>query len=406
MRLIAALALSTVASGQMPEGDLLIASAFGEWLRHYAADGTLVADEIPGPRIGWSGATITDTGRWISGYYWPTAGLSIYEGTGVEHLSFHTPQTGGVLEVELFVDGTIAVLDSTTTTDIDLYSQQGAYLGTIATSLSTSAAFTILGNDIWVCESTTASLRHFDRAGTDLGSIPLGTVAATDVDWGPAGTLWVLLLFGDVRQYATDGTLLSSFDTGLGFGQRSIAVALDGSIWIASGPDMLRYGANGRLQSSFQVVPTADSIDVSKSRLGSKYCSPALPNSSGAPGVISVSGSAAVDANDLTLRATDLPAGEFGYFLVGSSQGQMTPPGSQGVLCLACSGSPGCTGIGRFSRPGMIVLGPTGSLTLDLTFLPLSPPVMVQPGDVWNFQCWYRDLGSSNFTDAVSVLFY
>ena len=32
--------------------------------------------------------------------------------------------------------------------------------------------------------------------------------------------------------------------------------------------------------------------------------------------------------------------------------------------------------------------------------------VAVQPGDTYNFQCWYRDIGNTNnFTDGVSILF-
>ncbi len=28
------------------------------------------------------------------------------------------------------------------------------------------------------------------------------------------------------------------------------------------------------------------------------------------------------------------------------------------------------------------------------------------PGDIWNFQCWYRDVANTNnFTNAVSVTF-
>ncbi|MCP3915910.1 MAG: hypothetical protein GY711_10180 [bacterium] len=135
------------------------------------------------------------------------------------------------------------------------------------------------------------------------------------------------------------------------------------------------------------------------------YCSPAQANSTGGPARISTTGSADVAASDLVLVAEDLPPGEFGYFLVGSNQGQVQPPGSQGTLCLSCSGFQGCAGIGRFSQAGQIVVGPTGSLLVDLGALPLTPPVTVQVGETWNFQCWYRDLGSSNFSDAVSVVF-
>ncbi|MCP3918853.1 MAG: hypothetical protein GY711_25170 [bacterium] len=145
-------------------------------------------------------------------------------------------------------------------------------------------------------------------------------------------------------------------------------------------------------------------MGVLSGRLETSYCSPALPNSSGSPAQIMAIGSPVVAHNDLTLTATGLPVSEFGYFLVGSNQGQVIPPGSQGVLCLAC-GFQGCAGIGRFNRANEIIQGPTGSLAIDLAALPLSPMAAVQPGETWNFQCWFRDLGSNNFTDAVSILF-
>ncbi len=74
-----------------------------------------------------------------------------------------------------------------------------------------------------------------------------------------------------------------------------------------------------------------------------------------------------------------------------------TPPGSSGVICLG-------TNIGRYN--GNVGQGPSFSLQVDLTAMPVNPPVAVQPGDSWNFQCWYRDIGNTNnFTDAVSVTF-
>ncbi|MCP3919656.1 MAG: hypothetical protein GY711_29335 [bacterium] len=148
----------------------------------------------------------------------------------------------------------------------------------------------------------------------------------------------------------------------------------------------------------------SEHVDIYAPSLGTPYCHPATANSTGFPATMSTNGSLFVDDNDLTLLAFDMPPGEFGYFLVGSNQGMFQPPGSQGILCLTC-GFQGCAGIGRFNRANEIVQGPTGSLSVDLTALPLSPPAPVQPGDTWNFQCWYRDLASSNFTDAVSVTF-
>jgi hypothetical protein len=37
--------------------------------------------------------------------------------------------------------------------------------------------------------------------------------------------------------------------------------------------------------------------------------------------------------------------------------------------------------------------------------MPLNPPVPVQTGETWYFQTWHRDGSSSNFTDALAILF-
>ncbi len=63
--------------------------------------------------------------------------------------------------------------------------------------------------------------------------------------------------------------------------------------------------------------------------------------------------------------------------------------------------------IGRYNQLQNIIVGPTGSIQIDLTAVPQPAGlVAVVPGETWNFQCWYRDVGNTNnFTDAVSVTF-
>ena len=136
--------------------------------------------------------------------------------------------------------------------------------------------------------------------------------------------------------------------------------------------------------------------------LGTRYCDPAQPNSTGHPGVLSATGSGSIATNSVLLSASQLPPQQFGYFLVSRHQGQFHPPGSQGIVCL--SGD-----IGRFNQPGQIIVGPIGATTIDLLTLPTNTPGshVTQPGETLNFQCWYRDVGdSNNFTDAVSVTFH
>ena len=45
------------------------------------------------------------------------------------------------------------------------------------------------------------------------------------------------------------------------------------------------------------------------------------------------------------------------------------------------------------------------AIQIDRTHLPTPPPRAIQPGETWRFQAWYRDGGSSNFSDAVAVTF-
>ncbi len=132
-------------------------------------------------------------------------------------------------------------------------------------------------------------------------------------------------------------------------------------------------------------------------RLGQSYCGPAVPNSSGRPAAVYACGSDEIADNYFVLFGTDLPAGQFGYFLTSQTQGFFMPPGSSGFICLGGN-------IGRYN--GNVGQGPSFSLQIDLTSIPVNPPVAVQPGDTWNFQAWYRDAGgTTNFTDAVAVTF-
>ncbi len=140
--------------------------------------------------------------------------------------------------------------------------------------------------------------------------------------------------------------------------------------------------------------------------IGSKHCSPSVPNSTGASGVLTCIGSRIAEDRFLTLVASDLPIqpGGFGAFLAADQAGLLTTPtGSIGNLCL-----------GTYAvLPGSVqALGADGQIAAspDLADLPapFSQPVLA--GQSWYFQAWYRDTlpGSqptSNFTDALQVDF-
>lgn len=132
--------------------------------------------------------------------------------------------------------------------------------------------------------------------------------------------------------------------------------------------------------------------------VGTRYCSPAVPNSTGVPGKLTVYGSNVIADRSLTLHIDDIGSGQFGFFLVSMSQGIVQPPMSAGPVCL--SGN-----IGRINGPMQIFEGFSARLRLDLNQIPLNPTAPVLPGETLNFQAWYRDPGATNFTDAASVSF-
>jgi len=141
--------------------------------------------------------------------------------------------------------------------------------------------------------------------------------------------------------------------------------------------------------------------------LGTSYCGPGNPNSTGATSKLRLEGSARVQDDDVTLRASDLPANAFGFFLTSRTAGLVANPGgSQGILCLGGS-------IGRYVGPGQIKnSGASGAFSLALTLASTptpSGPVAVQVGDTWHFQAWHRDsnagAATSNFTDGVALTF-
>jgi len=142
--------------------------------------------------------------------------------------------------------------------------------------------------------------------------------------------------------------------------------------------------------------------------VGSIYCSPAVVNTSGESAEIFAIGSTVVSSNDITLRASQMPINQFGFFLASMDQGFVANPGgSAGNLCM--SGL-----IGRFTGPGQVKnagLAGRFQLVLNLNQIPAGAVfAAVAPGDTWNFQAWFRDTGpggspSSNFTNATTVTF-
>ena len=137
--------------------------------------------------------------------------------------------------------------------------------------------------------------------------------------------------------------------------------------------------------------------------IGTSYCDPAVPNSSGAPGAMSGAGSELAANNDVTLIASDLPPSQFGYFITSQTSGFVAGPGgSQGNLCLGGT-------VGRYiSDVASSGLAGTLLLRIDLNDMPSPVQTVVLPGETWHFQAWHRDqnpTSTSNFTNGLAVSF-
>ncbi len=207
-----------------------------------------------------------------------------------------------------------------------------------------------------------------------------------------SGSAWV---FSGV-----DGSVLYTFDGDSPYDYFGASVSGAGDL-NGDGYDDVIVGAsgddnNGKDSGSARVFSGCDV-------LGTSYCTPAVPNSSGLSAVISACGSDLADGGYFMLHAVDLALDKFGYFLTSQTQAFIpNPGGSQGNLCLGGQ-------IGRFGKQ-IQNSGPSGKLTIrvDLTSIPTTPPHTVLAGETWNFQAWFRDKNpgnTSNFTDGVSVLF-
>lgn len=132
---------------------------------------------------------------------------------------------------------------------------------------------------------------------------------------------------------------------------------------------------------------------------GASYCS-AEPHSDGWPAFSYAQGSRKVAQHDFELWASKLPAHVPGFFLASRVQANLPHAGgSSGTLCL---GMP----LARF-RNQVFSSGPWGWATIDVDVdaIPLGPPVPILPGETWNFQAWFRDGATSNFTLPTTVTF-
>ncbi|MCP3919244.1 MAG: PKD domain-containing protein, partial [bacterium] len=294
-------------------------------------------------------------------------------GTAPLAVTFGDASTGSITSWSwTFGDGGTSNLQNPSHT----YTAGGSY--TVALSVTGPGGSDTETKASYIIVTDPAPVAEFSGTPTS-GTNPL-TVAFTDLTTGPVTSL--LWDFGD----GGTSTAQNPSHTYTSVGTYTVKLTATGP----GGSDM---------------EAKTDYITVDPAVIGTNYCSPNSPNSTGSPASIVATGSEVVADNDVTLNASSMPLNQFGYFLASSTQGFIANPGgSAGNFCLGSGPF-----LGRYN--GMVQnSGATGtfSITVDLNAVPIaSAPgtIAIQPGDTWNFQGWYRDGATSNFTDGVSIVF-
>lgn len=135
--------------------------------------------------------------------------------------------------------------------------------------------------------------------------------------------------------------------------------------------------------------------------VGSTYCGPAVPNSTGFSAEMMGCGSNMIANNFLLFDAIGMAPSSSALMLNSRTAGLVVQPGgSDGNLCLGGA-------IGRHNSTVFTTSSFGSALVLvDLTAIP-TPTGFVSAfaGETWNFQIWFRDQASSNFTSAVRITF-
>jgi hypothetical protein len=161
------------------------------------------------------------------------------------------------------------------------------------------------------------------------------------------------------------------------------------SIWSLEriGPCAL-WGSGGTWTTMLEPL----TVRLDPNGLGTPYCV-VSPNSAGPGALMSATGSASVAQQNLTLRASQCPAGTAGLFVYGSTQVQQ--PLGNGILCVG----------GSLHRLPVVFTSSTGTAAHLLSYV--SSPIL--PSSTWNFQFWFRDLQGGapvvDLSNGLRVLF-
>ena len=226
---------------------------------------------------------------------------------------------------------------------------------------------------------------------------------------------------------SADSTLPSGWEAGTMPGSPMAGLDNDG-LWnaIITDVDYIALAVN----SPFNFFPVGVhnlnydnfQLDNTLPTVGTPFCDPMAPNST-TQSTTMTGNMSNPGGSGLHLDAFNGPAGEFGYFLVGTASQDPGLALSDGFLCLSTTGGNAVgrynvsggslNSVGQFNAAGVYanIVGTSSSgLGYDVPStvpIPGSPTIM--SGQTWHFQLWHRDTpagtGHSNFSNGLSVTF-
>ncbi len=275
------------------------------------------------------------------------------------------------------------------TNGIEVMAETGA-TGPLTTEIQNLIAAGEAGSVLTSSPPATPGVRTFQfTVSEDFPMVSLVSMIAPSPDWFVGVDSLPLMQNG---QWVDRIVTLPAWDAGTDMGMQFTSPDMD---MVPSAPiSLIQHGP-------FLVNNPLGTMTFTRIEIGTNYCGPAVPNSTGMSAQIDAFGSG-MAGESLTLAADSMPTDQFGFFLVATGQGMMMPANSNGMLCLG-------TNMGRFNQTNEIRnSGMDGAfrLVVDPDVLPFTPTVAAQSGQTYHFQAWFRENGgTSNFTDGVSVTF-
>ncbi len=249
---------------------------------------------------------------------------------------------------------------------------------------------------------TTLVTPAYDLSSASSPSISYWRWFSNDQGAGPGEDILEVEISGDGVNWSSVETVgPTSSESSGGWFQHSFFV----SDFIAlSSTVQLRFrasdlGAGSIVEAAIDDLEVVD-LDCGAGCGASNYCA-GLPNSSGPGALMSLSGSTSLSANDLTLQVTGASVSQPGLFYYGTTQ-----------IASAFGDGLRCVGGSSYRLNPMQFTDASGQTTRAINYA--SPPTgsgtgLIQAGDTWYFQYWFRDPAAGGFgfnlSDGLELVF-